>query len=350
MKHRKIEVDNTKAINIYDDVFSYSEMSQMFELAKKSKYQLERIASTTVPTTLQFKTLKSEYTVYDLLWLGFFKGSSTNFLKKEIKENDYRLHRVYINLCTAQDVYHYHTDSPIDNDITLLYYLNTAWESNWEGETHFGDRQGNEIMHTASFLPGRLITFSATIPHKSSQPAFFAPEFRYVLTMKFSSKSHADYKSDFPIADLFVDDNINISDFEKEAINVLHKVTAGLLHSGTTFFMHCFDTYKILKQQNQPLEVCLAGLFHSAYGTEFREGFTDGNREMLQSIIGPKAEELVYRFCNLHDRDKELLDPQCKEIELIRIAYANVLEEKFRDQSEDKEIIAYKNKLMEVER
>jgi hypothetical protein len=85
MKHRKIEVDNTKAINIYDDVFSYSEMSQMFELAKKSKYQLERIASTTVPTTLQFKTLKSEYTVYDLLWLGFFKGSITNFIKNEIK-------------------------------------------------------------------------------------------------------------------------------------------------------------------------------------------------------------------------------------------------------------------------
>ena len=348
MKHRKIDVDNNKFIKIYDEAFSYSQMSQMFDAAKKSKFTLDRTASTSVPTTQQFKTLKSEYSIYDLIWLGFFSGDDIEFLRKEIKDNDYRLHRVYVNLSTSQDVYHYHVDSGIDQDVTLIYYFNCAWEPHWEGETHFSDPQAQDIIYSSSFIPGRIVLFSATIPHKSSQPSFFAPEFRYVLTMKFSSKKHSDYKNDFPIADMFIHDNIEISDFEKEAINFLHVNSQGIKHSGTTFFLHCFNTYKILKNQGKPLYICLAGLFHSAYGTEFRSGISIDNREILQNLIGETAEQLVYRFCNLNDRDRQLLDPACTDIELITSAYANLLEEKFRDQSDDKEIIAYKNKLEEI--
>jgi hypothetical protein len=347
MKYKNIKVDDNKFIKIYDDVFTYAEMSQLFDVAKKSKYILERTASSTVPVNEQFKTLKSEYTIYDLLWSNFFQGPSTDFLKEEIKEKNLRLHRVYINLSTAQDIYHFHTDSGVDQDITLLYYFNCKWESHWEGETHFGDPSAREIIHSTSFLPGRLVLFTATIPHKSSQPSFLAPEFRYVLTMKFSSKYHSDFKRDFPIGDLFLTDDIEISDFEREAIAFLSKQTQGMKHSGSTFFLHCFNTYKILKNQGKPLYVCLAGLFHSAYGTEFRTGFFK-DREILQNVIGEPAEELVFRFCNLADRDKELLDPSCTDIELITIAYANVLEEKFRDQSTEEEIIDYKNKLEEI--
>jgi len=347
MKYKKIELENGKFIKIYDDVFPYSDMSHLYEMARRSKYTLDRTAAHTVPVTEQFKSLKSDYSVYDLLWSNFFEGPATDPIKQEIIEKNLRLHRVYINLSTAQDIYHYHTDSSVHEDISLLYYFNCKWEQHWEGETHFADPHSRELVYSSAFIPGRIVLFSATIPHKSSQPSFTAPEFRFVFTMKFSSKYHENYRADFPIADTFINHKVDISDFEKEAIAFLANCTQGMNHSGGTFFNHCYNTYKILKNQNKPLYICLAGLFHSAYGTEFIEGFFK-DREILQNVIGEKAEAVVHRFCSLTDRDKELLDPACKDIELITIAYANVLEEKFRDFASDQEVIDYKNKLEEV--
>lgn len=350
MNHRRIDLEGGKYINIYDDMFDFSRMFQLLEAAKNSNYRIDRQAPATVPTTQQFKTLKSEYKIHDLLWLDFFKDSYTDVIKKEIIDNDMRISRAYINLSTAQDVYHYHIDSDVDADMTLLYYFNTVWDPSWEGETHFSDKYCKEILHSISIIPGRVVTFSATIPHKSSGPAFFSPEFRYVLTIKFHTKNHVGYYKCFPIGDLFLDGEISISEFEQDAINFLRNTTWGIRHSGTEFFDHCVNVYKILKRQNQPLYICLAGLFHSAYGTEFYKKFQLEDREVLQSLIGQQAEELVFNFCTLSDRDKILLSPEWADPDPVIISYANLLDEITRNQAFAEDVISYKNKLIEIKR
>lgn len=345
MIYKKIEVEQNKFIEIYDNVFNFSDHSYLYEFVKSCAYRLNRTASSSVPQDKQFKTLLSEFNIHDLLKINFFKNQ--DFLQEKILKENFRLHRAYVNLSTAQDVYHYHVDSNIDDDFTLLYYCNTHWEENWEGETHFGDPLGTEIIHSCSFKPNRIVLFTGTIPHKSSQPSFFARDFRYVLTLKFTHPNHKDYFSDFPIADFFIQDNYKVSEQEKSALSFLEKYTSSIPHSGITLYEHLKNTWIILKNQRCSEKVCLAGMFHSIYGTEFYNDIKLDRKEVVR-LIGEESEEIVFKFCSLRDRDRQLLDDNCKDKELLQIAYANLIEEKFRDMSHEAEIIAYKNKLEKI--
>lgn len=347
MKKRLLEIDKTKKIEILDNIFDFAQQSYLYEYVKSSAYKLNRTASNSVPQDKQFKTLLSEFNIYDLLKINFFSGESQSYLRDKIKNENFRLHRAYVNLSTAQDVYHYHVDSDIDEDFTLLYYCNTHWEENWEGETHFGDPFAQEIVHSCSFKPNRCVLFTGTIPHKSSQPSFFAKEFRYVLTLKFTHPNHKEYFTDFPIADFFYADDPLPDANESKAIDFLQKICEKIPHSNTLLFNHLYGTWKILKNQGCSKNVCLAGMFHSVYGTEFFNNLQI-DREQLIHIIGNEAEDIVYRFCSLQNRDAELLHEGCTQQDLIQIAYANLIEEKFRDASHESEIIAYKNKLEKI--
>jgi hypothetical protein len=339
--HRKIELDH-RSVDIFDNVFEFKDSSGIFDYVKKSRYKLDRTPSYAVVQSQHFVTLLSEYNIFDLLHIEFFKS---DVIQTIVKENQFRLHRAYVNLSTAQDIYHYHVDSTNDLDKTMLYYCNTYWEENWEGETHFGDNNAKEIVASVSFKPNRLVLFNGSIPHKSSQPSFFAKEYRFVLTLKFSNPGHPQYHTDFPIADFFID---NI-EYSNDAIRFLKKITLGIPHSSTTLFNHLYGTYKILKSHSASEEVCLAGLYHSVYGTEFYNRL-HLNREQIKNVIGDKAEQLVYEFCSLVDRDSQLLNNINVDSRLVHIAYANLIEEKFRDQSHEGEIIAYKNQLEKVKR
>lgn len=341
MMHRKIELGH-KSIDIFDNIFEFKDSSAIFNYVKKSRYGLDRTASHSVVQSQQFVTLLSEYNIFDLLHIEFFKPKQ---IQEIIKENQYRLHRAYVNLSTAQDIYHYHVDSTDDLDKTMLYYCNTYWEENWEGETHFGDDNAKEILASVSFKPNRLVLFNGSIPHKSSQPSFFAKEYRFVLTLKFSNPGHPEYYTDFPISDFFIDN----TDYDNNAINFLRKLTSSIPHSNTTLFKHLYGTYKILKSHGADEDVCLAGLYHSVYGTEFYSRL-QLEREQVKNIIGDRAENLVYDFCLLSDRDTQLLGNMNSDPRLVHIAYANLIEEKFRDKSHEAEIIAYKNHLEKVKR
>jgi len=60
-----------------------------------------------------------------------------------------------------------------------------------------------------------------------------------------------------------------------------------------------FGTYNILEKWDNTKEICLAGLFHSIYGTRvYKISSIDfSKRKYIESIIGKRAEELVYLFC-----------------------------------------------------
>lgn len=91
----------------------------------------------------------------------------------------------------------------------------------------------------------------------------------------------------------------------KEYMDLLIKLgTDKVGHSQGSFYEHLIGTHDLLKSWGNKKSVCLAGLFHSIYGTE---DFTDSTlayerRQELQRIIGKEAEHLVYLFCTTQRR------------------------------------------------
>jgi hypothetical protein len=70
-------------------------------------------------------------------------------------------------------------------------------------------------------------------------------------------------------------------------------------HSRLTLLEHLKGTCDLLVEWGNRSEVCVAGLFHSIYGTYiFDRQLADLRmRERIREVIGPQAEWLVYVFC-----------------------------------------------------
>lgn len=79
-------------------------------------------------------------------------------------------------------------------------------------------------------------------------------------------------------------------------------------HSGRSLYHHLRGTEFLLRTWECAEEVCLAGLFHSVYGTSaFRQASLDvAQRARLVDAIGVSAERLVYLF-HVCDRPGALL-------------------------------------------
>ncbi|MGH9347919.1 MAG: DUF6817 domain-containing protein [Vicinamibacterales bacterium] len=75
--------------------------------------------------------------------------------------------------------------------------------------------------------------------------------------------------------------------------------TAHHEHSDATLRQHLLETYALLKDWGNPDEVCVAGLFHSIYGTQWYpvESAPMTERERIAGVIGKPAEELAFLFC-----------------------------------------------------
>jgi len=77
-------------------------------------------------------------------------------------------------------------------------------------------------------------------------------------------------------------------------------IPSALEHTGdTSFDEHLSGVQAVLRNWGAPDHVCLAGLMHSIYGTEGFQGFKLplSSRPVIRSLIGEKAERLVWIFC-----------------------------------------------------
>jgi hypothetical protein len=72
-----------------------------------------------------------------------------------------------------------------------------------------------------------------------------------------------------------------------------------LAHTGRTLEVHLVRTSALLRSWDCPEWICLAGMFHSVYGTnQFGSACLDlSERQWLIDLIGSEAERLVYLFC-----------------------------------------------------
>ncbi len=75
--------------------------------------------------------------------------------------------------------------------------------------------------------------------------------------------------------------------------------TATVGHSSRNLYLHLCGTHDLLESWGNPEPVCLAGLFHSIYGTKsFRhKSWPLDDRKTIRELIGEEAERLAYVFC-----------------------------------------------------
>ena len=98
--------------------------------------------------------------------------------------------------------------------------------------------------------------------------------------------------------------------------------------SSRTLLDHLVGVSEMLAKKDCSDDLCIAGLFHSIYGTShFRPKMISmGERDNIKSLIGVEAENIVYQFCIL-PRDRRAgiyaLEESHLKDDLYDLAYAN---------------------------
>ncbi|MGJ7490557.1 DUF6817 domain-containing protein [Variovorax sp. ZT4R33] len=98
-------------------------------------------------------------------------------------------------------------------------------------------------------------------------------------------------------------------------------------HSGATLWSHLSGVHRILSTSGADARVCMAGLFHSIYGTTVFGHVTvnQTKRPEVRELIGGYAEDLVWHFCTL-PRPKLFEDTlkgkDCSWIEALKLDYS----------------------------
>ena len=120
-----------------------------------------------------------------------------------------------------------------------------------------------------------------------------------------------------------------MSDSTSTKINFLEKIgTNEIPYSGGTLLDHLVGVSEILKEMNALEYVQDAGLFHSIYGTSIFHHQTVSDRQVVEDLIGEKAEHLAYLFCVLGretDRQTEIAVIEDRQIrgDLMLMDFAN---------------------------
>lgn len=90
-------------------------------------------------------------------------------------------------------------------------------------------------------------------------------------------------------------------------------------HSGRPFYAHLKGTYDLLGTKGLPEYVCLAGLFHSIYGTRHfkHQALSFNQRGLVAHLIGIEAELLAYIFC-VTDRPRAFVEQVGQKYPCVR--------------------------------
>ncbi len=228
-----------------------------------------------------------------------------------------RLCRAYINAYTYGTDAYLHPDTdyntyPPNHECrmqTIIFYLNDEWNPDFAGETVFVE--DGDIFKSVLPKPGRVICFDSEILHGARPLSRACFVLRGVLVFK-------------TVVDQYS---------ESDAIDYLFNLTNNIPHSGSTLFDHLSGTYGLMKTSGFNRYVCLAGLFHSVYDTEYFTADFPITREEVINVIGKKAENLVHLFCTLRPRKRFILSSDLPEqVDLAAIEYANILEQSQRVQ------------------
>ena len=178
MNHKILKLTCGSIIEIYDSVFTISEMTHFYEFSFHSKYKFGRgsnIASSSTKLGSFFSCVFSEEDDAN------FSFNSKNIVQDITK--GFKRKISWINATLPGSWYYGHIDS-VEETITLLYANNMYWDPEHGGETLFYNSYGIKEI-AIDFTPGRIIKFDGRLKHKPAMSAgHFEP--RYMYTCQYS--------------------------------------------------------------------------------------------------------------------------------------------------------------------
>lgn len=96
-----------------------------------------------------------------------------------------------------------------------------------------------------------------------------------------------------------------------ERLDLLKRLGFGDLQhdSHVPFLSHLLGTRRLLARWGERPALCDAGLFHSAYGTEYFPVDTPATRDDVRAVIGDEAEEIAWYWCTIRRDTFDLAGP-----------------------------------------
>lgn len=172
-------------LKVFDDVFSWADRQHFYGFLQNSSYRITGGAGLTIEQSSDV-ALQSVFTDQDLINFGFMQR-----LPQHIKDAyaGYEPSRSYGLIVNHLQQPHFHTDTGIQDRLTLLYYANLYWDKDWGGETIFTDDKVDEVIYTSRLVPGRIVLFDSKIPHKPSTPSTKADAFRLTFVINLTKKA-----------------------------------------------------------------------------------------------------------------------------------------------------------------
>ena len=222
----------------------------------------------------------------------------------------------YLHVDATQDLVNYPEDNYSQETVLIYCSPHAEWDPDWAGETVFMSADKKEVLFSSLPHSYRTVIFDASIPHVARSVSRAYKDLRKILVFK-----TVKFKFD-----------------EEKCLAFIKERFDGIDHSGSTFYNHLHNTFKILKDMRMPLDVSIAALFHSLYGTEYFKPNRTVSRAEVESLVGKYVEDLVYTFCTLTDRIDSIRSnsqkfTKLKHNHLACIEYANLIEQQPRIQS-----------------
>jgi SM-20-related protein len=159
---------------ICDNFIDPALVIEVGELVKKLSYVRSESSLLGMPPTA------SSAEVPALAPMPAFMARLKQIAEEMFPGESFRPQRAYINHSVYGDLYHMHRDL---SAVTVLYYANLAWETDWGGETiYFND--DNDAQIVVSPRPGRMVVARGPILHRGTVPTRGCPEQRLTIAYK----------------------------------------------------------------------------------------------------------------------------------------------------------------------
>ena len=161
-----------KIIQVWDDVFPLDVRHHILKKIMQAGFKLNLTSDPILTDQASALHLTCPVNLPDLMNMKF---DISKFIGNKKFMNS------WINLNSAHERTRYHVDVAEQNCVSVLYYANLKWDINWDGGTIWRSDDLKDIEFISDYVPGRLVMFESTIPHKAIQPTYEAAPYRITL-------------------------------------------------------------------------------------------------------------------------------------------------------------------------
>lgn len=172
-----------RKITVVDDLFDFADRTLIMNRIYQSQFSFGASWDAQVSDFCATSTLGTPWDQQQ--WDDFGLERHPNWHKIRPLLAGVSQQRAWVNLHTGRDTYRYHVDHEAPGAISMLFYPNLKWLSDWDGQTIFKSADLSHIEYTSEYVPGRIVLFDSRIPHKAVHPNWEAVGFRAILNAVF---------------------------------------------------------------------------------------------------------------------------------------------------------------------